>query len=90
MKVMKIRRVGNSNVISLPRELERLGYAAGASVVVEELAGGALRIVPADRVRQFIRDAVEQVVAEDQEALSILAEYERQQAVNSDSQTIPA
>ena len=37
MKVVKVRRVGNSNVVSIPRELEARGYAPGTSVLVEEL-----------------------------------------------------
>ncbi|MCW3069809.1 MAG: hypothetical protein JWL67_2434, partial [Solirubrobacterales bacterium] len=29
MKIVKVRRVGNSNVISIPREFEAHGYAPG-------------------------------------------------------------
>jgi len=39
MKVVKVRRVGNSNVVSIPRELESRGYAPGTSVLIEELDG---------------------------------------------------
>ncbi|HWD69679.1 MAG TPA: AbrB/MazE/SpoVT family DNA-binding domain-containing protein [Solirubrobacteraceae bacterium] len=35
-----MRRVGNSNVVSLPRELEASGYVPGTSVLVEELPDG--------------------------------------------------
>jgi hypothetical protein len=45
MKVVKIRRVGNSNVISIPREFEAQGYTPGSSVLVEELPDGELRIM---------------------------------------------
>jgi len=38
-----VRRVGNSNVVSIPRELEASGYTPGCSVLVEELPGGELR-----------------------------------------------
>jgi hypothetical protein len=55
MKVVKVRRVGNSNVISIPREFEAQGYVPGASVLVEELAGGELRIISTDTVRERIR-----------------------------------
>ena len=78
MKIVKIRRVGNSNVVSLPRELEHLGYTAGTSVMIEEL-DGELRIMPASRVRDLIRAAGRRVIAEDQQALHILAEHERDQ-----------
>ena len=42
MNVVKVRRVGNSNVISIPREFEAKGYAPGSSVLVEELPDGDL------------------------------------------------
>jgi antitoxin component of MazEF toxin-antitoxin module len=45
MRVVKIRRVGNSNVLSIPREFERLGYRAGVAVLVDEGPAGDLRIV---------------------------------------------
>lgn len=75
MKIVKVRRVGNSNVVSLPRELEALGYEAGTSVLIEELDGGELRILPADQVRERIRGIGRRVVGEHAEALKILAEH---------------
>jgi antitoxin component of MazEF toxin-antitoxin module len=77
MRVLKVRRVGNSNVIAIPRELERLGYRPGASVVVDEQGDGSLRIVPAEQLRDLIRQAGRQVVAEDREALDILAKHDQ-------------
>jgi antitoxin component of MazEF toxin-antitoxin module len=76
MKIVKVRRVGNSNVVSIPRELEGRGYAPGTSVLVEELEGGELRIMPTDQVRERIRRVGERVVAEHTEALKILAEHD--------------
>jgi antitoxin component of MazEF toxin-antitoxin module len=76
MKVVKIRRVGNSNVISIPREFEARGYAPGASVLVEELPGGELRIMSTDKVREHIRDVGQRVVADHAEALQILADHD--------------
>ena len=76
MKVVKVRRVGNSNVISIPREFEARGYVPGASVLVEELAGGELRIISTDTVRERIRGIGERVVAEHREALKILADHD--------------
>ena len=78
MKVVKIRRVGNSNVVSLPRELEALGYTVGTSVVVDELANGELRILPASTVRDRIRAVGREVIAEDAEALRLLERYDRE------------
>lgn len=76
MKVVKIRRVGNSNVVSIPRELEARGYTAGTSVLVEELEGGELRIMPTEEVRDRIRRVGRRVVGEHAEALRILAEHD--------------
>ncbi len=76
MKVVKVRRVGNSNVISIPRELETRGYAPGSSVLVEEMPGGELRIMSTETVRERIRDIGQRVVSEHSEALQILADRE--------------
>lgn len=75
MKVVKVRRVGNSNVISIPREFEARGYAPGASVLVEEL-DGELRIISTDRVHDRIRNIGKRLVGEHQEALQILADHD--------------
>lgn len=52
MKTAKIRRVGNSNVVTLPRVFERAGYTPGTEVVVEELPSGALLIQPVTHARR--------------------------------------
>jgi antitoxin component of MazEF toxin-antitoxin module len=74
MNVVKVRRVGNSNVISIPRAFEANGFAPGESVFVEELPEGELRVLSAEKVRARIRDVGTRVVAEHGEALRILAE----------------
>ena len=76
MKIVKVRRVGNSNVVSIPRELEARGYAPGTSVLVEELEGGELRIMPTSLVRERIRTVGRRVVAGHGEALKILADHD--------------
>jgi len=76
MKIVKVRRVGNSNVVSIPRELEVHGYAPGTSVLVEALEGGELRITPTEQLRERIRTIGERVVADHPEALKILAEHD--------------
>ena len=76
MKVVKVRRVGNSNVVSIPREFEARGYAVGTSVLVEEVEGGELRIMPTEQVRDRIRGIGKRAVAEHAEALQILAEHD--------------
>jgi antitoxin component of MazEF toxin-antitoxin module len=76
MKVVKVRRVGNSNVVSIPRELEARGYTPGTSVLVEELDNGELRIIPTEQVSERIRSIGHRVVADHAEALRILAEHD--------------
>jgi antitoxin component of MazEF toxin-antitoxin module len=76
MKVVQVRRVGESNVISIPQEFEALGYAEGSSVIVEEMPGGDLRIMSTENVRERIHDIGERIVAEHGEALQILADHD--------------
>jgi antitoxin component of MazEF toxin-antitoxin module len=76
MKVVKVRRVGNSSVVSIPREFEARGSTPGSSVLVAELPNGELRSLPTDKVRERIREIGQRVVAEHGEALQILADHD--------------
>lgn len=76
MKIVKVRRVGNSNVVSIPREFEASGYRPGSSVLIEELADGELRILPTERVRERVRQVADRVVIEHAEAMDILATHD--------------
>jgi antitoxin component of MazEF toxin-antitoxin module len=76
MKIVKVRRVGNSNVVSLPRELEAIGYVPGTSVLVEELPDGELRILPTEKVRECVRGIADRAVSEHSEALEALANHD--------------
>ncbi len=76
MRIVKVRRVGNSNVVTLPREFEARGYTPGSSVLVEELPGGELRILPAEKVREQIGNIGRRLVDQHQEALQILAQHD--------------
>jgi antitoxin component of MazEF toxin-antitoxin module len=78
MKVNRVRRVGNSKVLSLPRGLERVGFVDGAQIVIQELPSGEVRLLPADRVRTMVRDYGRRVVADNRRALDILADHDRQ------------
>jgi antitoxin component of MazEF toxin-antitoxin module len=73
MKIVKVRRVGNSNVVSIPREFEASGYTPGSSVLVQELADGELRLLPTDRVRERVHQVADRIVSEHPEAMDILA-----------------
>jgi antitoxin component of MazEF toxin-antitoxin module len=76
MKIVKVRRVGNSNVVSLPRELEASGYVPGISVLVEELPDGELRILPTEMLRTRVREIAARTVSDRAEALEILASHD--------------
>jgi antitoxin component of MazEF toxin-antitoxin module len=76
VKIVKVRRVGNSNVVSIPREFEASGYSPGASVLIEELEGGELRILPTDKVRERVRQVADRVVSEHPEAMDILGNFD--------------
>jgi len=76
MKIVKVRRVGNSNVVSIPREFEASGYVPGSSVLVEDLGDGELRILPTDRFRERVRRVAAKVVSERATAMEILANHD--------------
>lgn len=77
MDLVKVRRVGNSNVVSLSRDFEALGYTEGAEVVIESLPGGELLLMPATRLRDQIRAIGRRAIAENRAALDKLAAYDR-------------
>lgn len=80
MKVVKVRRVGNSNVVSIPPQLEDLGFTPQAEVLVTALPSGELRVLPVSNVRKMIRDYGRRIMAEDRRALQILEDYDRKNA----------
>jgi hypothetical protein len=63
-------------VVSIPREFESAGYTPGSSVLVEDLGGGELRILPTDRVRERVRPIADRIVGEHPEAMEILANHD--------------
>ncbi len=77
MKINRVRRVGNSKVLSLPRELEQVGFVDGAQIVIQELPSGEVRLLPADHVRLMVGDYGRRVVADNRRALDILADHDR-------------
>ncbi|WP_026911558.1 hypothetical protein [Patulibacter minatonensis] len=77
MNLVKVRRVGNSNVISLPRALEAGGFEPGVSVLIEDLGNGELRVLLSDQVRERIGDVGRRIVEERGHALRELAGHDR-------------
>jgi antitoxin component of MazEF toxin-antitoxin module len=81
MHVVKVRRVGNSNVVTLPQEYEAAGYVPGTSVVVEQTPTGELLVMPEARLRDGVQEIGRRVIAEHREALDLLEAHDRGQAV---------
>ncbi|HVC35135.1 MAG TPA: hypothetical protein VNL16_16605 [Chloroflexota bacterium] len=77
MEIVKVRRVGTSNVVSLPRAFERLGYRPGTFVVLDDLPNGDIILRRADSVRKAVEAITPRVIEESQEALDLLAAYDR-------------
>jgi len=80
VKLVKIRRVGNSNVVSIPHEHESLGFKPDVQVLVTALPSGELRVLPATNVRRMIREYGRRVIDEDRRALQILEDHDRNKA----------
>jgi len=76
MRIVKVRRVGNSNVVSIPREFEAKGFTAGSTVLLEELPNGELRILPTENIREQLRDVGRRIVDDRRTAPQILADYD--------------
>lgn len=77
MEVVKVRRVGTSNVVTVPRVFEQFGYTPGTLVVVGQLPNGDLVLHRVDSAREAVRAIAAQVVAEDRQDLDFLAAYDR-------------
>jgi antitoxin component of MazEF toxin-antitoxin module len=84
MHVVKIRRVGNRNVVTLPRQLEAAGYTPGSSVVIEVSPSGELVLHREERVRENVAALGQRLIAERREALDLLAAMDRGEAVAED------
>lgn len=77
MDMVKIRRVGNSNTITVPSSWVARGYTAGSRVVIEEGPRGEMIVLPESVVRSLIRETGRRVIEEDRKALEMLAAYDR-------------
>ncbi len=73
MHINRLRKVGNSKVISLPTDLERLGFVEGAQIAIQELPNGEVRLIPVDRLEAMVRGYGRRAVAKNMGALDILA-----------------
>jgi len=74
--INRVRRVGNSKVISLPKDLERVGFVDGAQIAIQELPNGEVRLIPVDRLEAAVRDYGRRTIATNKSALDILGAYD--------------
>ena len=77
LEIVKVRRVGNSNVISLPKALEDLGFAPGTRVVLDPQPDGGVLLRPVETLRQEIRRLGREAAAKHREALDLLEAHDR-------------
>lgn len=76
MKMLKVRRVGNSNMVALPKEWEADGFGAGDYVLAERDEAGEVRILRAGDVPARIDAIAGEMITRHAEALQILAEHD--------------
>lgn len=89
MEIVKIRRVGNSNVLSVPRSLARAGYEAGQPVLIEQLDNGDLLIRRVESHRQFIRETMRSVAKKHRRSLDMLAAHDRGEETGASPNRVP-
>jgi antitoxin component of MazEF toxin-antitoxin module len=77
MKMVKIRRVGNSNMVALPKDWEADGFAPGSYVLVERDQAGEIRMLRAGDVTERVDALGDEMLEKHAEALRILAQHDR-------------
>lgn len=77
MKMVKIRRVGNSNMVALPKDWEADGFAPGSYVLVERDQAGEIRMLRAGDVTERVDALADEMLEKHAEALRILAQHDR-------------
>ncbi len=78
MAVVKVRRVGNSSVITLPAGLAGEGFEPGAAVLVEADVDGTLRVIPVPDLDAHVRDVARTAIQRRRRNLEILEAHDRE------------
>jgi antitoxin component of MazEF toxin-antitoxin module len=76
MQVVKVRKVGNSNVVSLPKNFAQAGFREGQSVIIEQLETGELLLTPIQSHQESIRARAREIIARRRPTLERLEAYE--------------
>lgn len=77
MKMVKIRRVGNSNMVALPKDWEADGFVPGTYVLVDRDKAGEIRMLRAGDMAERVDALAGEMMEKHAEALRILADYDR-------------
>ncbi len=80
MAMVKVRRVGNSSVITLPAGLAGGAFEPGAAVLVEAEDDGTLRVIPVPDVDAHVREVARAAIQRRRRALEILEAHDREGA----------
>lgn len=73
---VKIRKVGNSTVVTIPREVAELGFEEGAEITFIPVGDGQVLMVPVQKLNDYLRDVGRDVVHRYSHALEKLATYD--------------
>jgi antitoxin component of MazEF toxin-antitoxin module len=90
MNIVTVRRVGNSNVITLPRALEELGYTVGTRVMLDAQPNGDIVVRTGEAVREYMLALARQVIAEDRGVLERLEAYDRGESTEQPTRHHPS
>lgn len=77
MAMVKIRRVGNSNVITLPASLGGMGFKAGNAVLIEAEDDGTLRVIPVLDVDAHVREVARAAIQRRRHTLDLLRAHDQ-------------
>jgi antitoxin component of MazEF toxin-antitoxin module len=76
MALVEVRRVGNSNVITLPAGLGSHGFEPGSAVLVEAEDDGTLRVIPVPDVDTHVREVALTAIQRRRRTLEILEAHD--------------
>jgi hypothetical protein len=75
---MRSRRIGNSNMVALPSELEKAGDRPGVEILVQGMPDGQVRIARADLAQESTREVAHRPAERHRRALERRADHDRQ------------
>ena len=76
MHVVKIRKVGNGNVVSVPSALSERGYGAGQRVTIETLPNGDLLVRRVVDRGELLQTTARRLIQKHRKSLEILEAYD--------------